>query len=940
MLVYLRAFDIMKLSLMFLRLRYLLLQIEQGGIMQFNTLESKVSIFISSKCGGRYSIVRKALKDRLEDTCMTRVYAFETSPGSSAHLTDAYLKRIDESDLCVILVDNKDGVTDPVLREQKRAKSLNKKLLYVFCDEKKKKTTQMQLEIQQGDNEKYSVVHEFSDITDEAFRSVMQDIAYTYKDRDGIHNENGSVDESVLSVPSKNVFKIDKELFKGFDLTKNELFRLFGHYDYDVKDTSEIDILCKDLLRVILGLDFFDVEQFEKLAKLITQVHEENIRSCIQKRLFAVKNYFSGDLDGSITALEAVLEEADSNPVIPNWLTNDIAIDLRNAQQVLDETKNQIQFESKGQKYITNNSEPLYYPLIDRADDNLKARLLDKYFSFNTDSPYTTQIGGLEEPLTSVAYCFYISVVYGSITHALITRKRLIDLFITLCSGYDDHCIYVELMGLLVLERRDKDIGLIIRKYNLSVDIVNSNDIDTIWNKIKTTQFRYRRFVSLCLLVKHFGYYFSDVQYKTVTEELDAYMKKWFVDEQRIFNVVDYYIKMLKENIYRIAADEICEFCCDFLNTSFSRWFDDCFSLLSMLNYEGVNNERQEKVLNCLTTAVKDEKQRQYGNGLQSALIRFRKTAKIDCQRIDNVARKEWESFYLQTYSLEVFDNDDAKSFEFILGFLNKMEERNANQGLNGTYSGYGDDPYGTIHNIIEINHVTLELEQLSEIIRVAKETLLAPRQDIGSKISAIKLLMYLINRFPASGEWKAFFDCLIDSKTEVITGHEDGLFEKDTLHLLEFNYNLLLTHRESFQSTDILRILVDAGSFSDYEIIKALNSIKSYLYRIDYFKMDSLILATIFQYTASQCFKDERDIRFFSVELLIQLTNSPIQELALQQLSMIMDTGTGDIKTSILSRVKKIASGNQALVAYILQKGKVDTNYLVRRAAINNFEN
>lgn len=46
--------------------------------MRDSIVEFKVKIFISSKCGGKYTVARKALKEMLLNTGMTEVYTFET----------------------------------------------------------------------------------------------------------------------------------------------------------------------------------------------------------------------------------------------------------------------------------------------------------------------------------------------------------------------------------------------------------------------------------------------------------------------------------------------------------------------------------------------------------------------------------------------------------------------------------------------------------------------------------------------------------------------------------------------------------------------------------------------------------------------------------------------------------------------------------------------
>lgn len=139
-------------------------------------IERKVRVFISSKCGGQYTIVRKVLKTMLEETGFCEVYAFETDYSSSIPVISAYLNELEASDVVIIIVDNNDGVTDPVQSEINRARELQKKMLFLFCDENKREATVLQQQIKNGLLEKYQICHEFSDFPIYAYNSLFNDI--------------------------------------------------------------------------------------------------------------------------------------------------------------------------------------------------------------------------------------------------------------------------------------------------------------------------------------------------------------------------------------------------------------------------------------------------------------------------------------------------------------------------------------------------------------------------------------------------------------------------------------------------------------------------------------------------------------------------------------------------------------------------------------------
>lgn len=149
--------------------------------MNSNTVEHKLSIFLSSKCGGKYAIMRKALKQLLLETGLTDVYCFETEPGSSESMPSAYLDNIETTQLFILIVDNKDNITTATLSEYKRAKELGKRIIAIFCNEESKEKTEVEKEIIEQGLFKYDTVSAFSDIAGLAYKAVVQDMVAVYK---------------------------------------------------------------------------------------------------------------------------------------------------------------------------------------------------------------------------------------------------------------------------------------------------------------------------------------------------------------------------------------------------------------------------------------------------------------------------------------------------------------------------------------------------------------------------------------------------------------------------------------------------------------------------------------------------------------------------------------------------------------------------------------
>ena len=106
-----------------------------------------VRVFISSNCdseedkqngNAKYGVMRRSLKLLLESTEVCNVYVFEEGTATSYDVVSSYMNPLDDSDLAIVIVDNKDGIGKGTQNEIGRIAALKKKCIYVFCDEREK----------------------------------------------------------------------------------------------------------------------------------------------------------------------------------------------------------------------------------------------------------------------------------------------------------------------------------------------------------------------------------------------------------------------------------------------------------------------------------------------------------------------------------------------------------------------------------------------------------------------------------------------------------------------------------------------------------------------------------------------------------------------------------------------------------------------------------
>ena len=199
-----------------------------------------------------------------------------------------------------------------------------------FCDEDEKKPTQLEEEIKATQSGKYKIVHEFSDITETAYKSVLQDILDVYKKKQNISvlsNTEGSSSVKTSIILSGN-YIIDKNMFSGIDKTKSELIKIVNPFTEKEKDTSELDDLSSEFLKVILCKKKFDANEYGKLCEKVIELHLASYKDLISLRLKAVKYYYEDKITECIATLKDALRIASKNTEVANWVLNDIAIDL------------------------------------------------------------------------------------------------------------------------------------------------------------------------------------------------------------------------------------------------------------------------------------------------------------------------------------------------------------------------------------------------------------------------------------------------------------------------------------------------------------------------------------------------------------------------------------------------------------------------------------
>lgn len=200
----------------------------------------KIKVFISSQHGdnGKYDCVRSQLKKTIEETGLAYVYTFEQEAASTLTVGKHFSWGLEDSDLCIFLIDNADGVSSGVQKEIDIVKRNNKKALYYFCDETSQEKTAIEQSLVNSLYAKSKTVHRFEDLSQNGAQALIDDISYIYhhycqgrllpkEDEE----ENRTRDLNLNNISDQRIVTAPKSVVKNIDKCKDYIHNLvFGYF--------------------------------------------------------------------------------------------------------------------------------------------------------------------------------------------------------------------------------------------------------------------------------------------------------------------------------------------------------------------------------------------------------------------------------------------------------------------------------------------------------------------------------------------------------------------------------------------------------------------------------------------------------------------------------------------------------------------------------------
>lgn len=904
----------------------------------------KIKVFISSICCvEKYDKVRADLKSAIEGTQLADAYTFESKGASTLSAGSHYTWALEDSDICIFLIDNEDGINPGVQAEIDTVKKHNIKALYYFCDETQKEKTALEQSLMGAHFAKSKTVHSFSELSQDGAQALIDDIVaiYHYYCTGRIDLNSGENDEiqavDVVGTEKYQLPTIPKSTLKNVDKCRDYFLKFVlgyprGRYQDEAEKTSEFDDWGIQFLPILFegkSIKHFNTAMY--LDALKAQQDNEHYQ-VVQIRWQAIQAYFAGDIEKCVEHLEAALNLAKETNQ-PTWVIKDILLDLRNQHWTRCTIRNEFS-ETPAQKELTESSEELYYPILDRIHESLHEKYIEGLYKKKTESPYSVTIGNnLDQYGEMLASSLIVSMYNGSLTHILLIYEKIRDFVFYLSCKYDDWNLRLNLYKLAIFAGKEKEIKGIQDSYPDVLNKLTANEAASIMDFCLNHPIKYKRLSSQLLAFGAVGYFLDDKSFEYHQKAIVEEIKSWLSSDNPVIAIGQNIFKSLSGVAYRISQDVLVEICCQFIEKHYSRWYMDMFKFIAdRLDLRKMTIESAQALVSHINSVLDSEKEREQINYALGFLCVLRKQNTELTVTMDKKIAESFPKYYESTYKLETTENEKRDMPIFVREYVERIKKNNETQGKNGTYFGHGIREIATVRSILLGRDIVFDSETMDMLISTVSDTILISKEGISTKLDAIALLICIAVKYPEDyTRNQEVYEKLFEQQKTIEVADNSIISSNIDSVSLKIGLQLLYTAMGKDVYADILELMpYIQGDVST--TISVTHLIVEYLESSENVMLPSRVEAIILQNVLQWLHSEYTDIRWNATRILLTMSRNPENcGIVNHQLVNLVDSNSVYIKNLIIRHLHKMDGITDETKEYIISKCRHDANFVVR---------
>lgn len=869
-------------------------------------LSEGISVFISSsiKQGEQnYLKLRSELQDALQSRSYVRyVYVFENGSASTLSSKQNYLSNLQDCDVCIFLIDNKDGIAPGTQEEIDEARKQGKKSIFLFCDQKSKAKTSLQKELinSAGTGEKFRTVHSFSRLKQAAVDALESDVRTIYHlyctDRLQ-YLDTGKVKalDAQQSLPRYSMQgAIANETFQNIDACTSYFYHILLGNTLQVIKSSELDKECAQFLPILFEPNCahrFSLFPLKNVLQCLEGMQEKSIHDVVHKRWRVIEDYFNGDLGRCEEELLDIEQFAVSQHV-PNWLVKDITLDRRSIcamQMNTDYSQEAWHNYDDSQKSLESlDDEPLYYPVMDRQIKELQEKYLQKIESKQLESPYTVTLGeNLTDYARSLASIFIVAMYYGSLTYLKIVYQEVLSFFGIILRQYDNwHFLQGYLSYTLILKNRSEAQKAVsaFPALKTGMTAVSAREILDMARVLPLESEETKTELAAITVI---GDYLDDAVFAKCEKKLFALLDGWRDGDRSI--MIDSILESIKAVEWRLSQRKLAEECVELLKDVWVRMARDLFTIINRLDFDRLEAVDVQKLSSAVLTMLRENADRGQENKVLidqltsssfSMILTLRKhLPEQDQSNFDQTIHECLPTFYQCGYLIECSENPNVDwpgQFQNLLAILKQDNVRGISFS-NSVVPGY-------LLLMVSNRKFDCGEQLLTQCIDSIAASLLRDT-DIRNKITETLILSCIASRYPGMRLkcQKQFEQILTNRYKAIELCSQRSIFPDPFPIALRFAFALLrlaLGKRAHSEMLDVLSHL-PTDERTVQELVRTLDF---YLEAVDQNGMtesdSELILMILLQWLQQ---KDD-SIRQYSLEALIQLLHFQKRRFAVNQ--------------------------------------------------------
>lgn len=837
----------------------------------------EIRVFISSRCVGDYIPVRQKLFRLLKSSTVFEPSMFEGLGAATGYPKEVYTRELIDCDVCVFIIRNDDGLSEGVLDEIDCAIARRKKSLFYFCGYKSL-PSELENRLAKSSMPVFrNNIPALEDVPQVAFADLQKDVLDIYR---GYCNEYYIADLpyadklETLSFPTVKgkVLELPKSIIKNVKSTTTVFEKfIMGDSDEACEPDNALDGCSSDLARRFLfsgGIDSFNWEVFVNEAeKSLGDSYPSDVIRHRWKCIVAFfQERFEDALDHQKAAYSLAVEQGS-----PEWLVKDIIIDLRNIQSRIEF------FPTTYQTLLDESATTLSYPLLDREQSEFYSDLLKDQQNNLERSIYTVTIGkSLNSPIDHVAKSFFISAIYGSLTHLLITNDLLECFALFLCEQYGTNRFGSLSMNMLLRSGDGKKIEGMVQSLDNLDDPKTPHNAYSVYEMASACAMPGRRLATRFEAFRRLGIYMSDADFTMATASFMCAAQAFEVGDIRDVSTGVSLVNAIHANAPRIDKG--------WANSQLLRMMETGLlevqkEVLKVVEWGAIDLKiaDEDYIIRLIEAIEKAADRHSDFLGYQAAIALFTLCSERPelTERCSKAADEHLNERYREVFFTEVSDKDET-ALESIERFISIIEENNQRQGENGVWVQSSVAEYDNTANLIA-SLADPPLEIIARAAQAALGTLLNKNSFLSDKTNAYIMMMRLLALPAVQGIEDLDITAEDILKININTVSSPMIYENEALINLSIDHEVFLYAVGLSDGSRLEDLLIETYAAREFDQAHAAKALTSMLNAIDLSMLEPKIASFLHAYAGSLFKSPSFQVRIVVIELLFVMLGIPM---------------------------------------------------------------